>query len=49
MMTSNDFAVFLVALLNGAPEEVPSDQDDAASPHVAGPSRDPAERLSPND
>jgi hypothetical protein len=47
-MTSQDFAVFLVALLNGAPEELPSDQDDA-SRHVAGPSLDPAERLPTSD
>ena len=49
MMTSQDFAVFLVALLNNAPEELPSAQDDAVNRHVAGPSLDPAERLPASD
>jgi len=48
MMTSKDFAVFLVALLNGAPEE-PLDHDDTVGRHVAGPSLDPAERLPASD
>jgi hypothetical protein len=48
-MTSKDFAMFIVALLNNADEELPPDPDEAADRHVAGPSRDPAERLPARD
>ncbi len=41
-LTSKDFALFLVALLNGASEEL---QQQETSPGVAGPSPDPANRL----
>jgi hypothetical protein len=48
-MTSQDFALFLVALLNGATEDPSSDADETVNRHVAGPSRDPAERLPARD
>jgi hypothetical protein len=49
MMTSNDFALFLVALLNGADEEPAADEEQTPSARVAAPSPDPANRLPASD
>jgi hypothetical protein len=47
VFTSKDFALFLVALLNGADEEQGSGRE-AATRYVAGPSPDPADRPPTN-